>query len=173
MVSGIDVGRDEKGSCSWSSRLDVSFIFSLSFVVYPAANFGGAYCIFLGGESSLLMEWVGEEKRQAGQRWRCAGCWTGIEPNPMVARERDDRWWAKERGSDSKRRRERDRLVLVIGVDGRKKYNTGARVERDGERGRGGGRWDGQWHVGHSHLWAMTCIEWDGKRGRAVEHHKA
>jgi hypothetical protein len=34
---------------------------------------------------------------------------------------------------DGKRRRERDRLVLVIGVDGREKYNTGAR-----ERERGG-----------------------------------
>lgn len=49
----------------------------------------------------------------------------------------------KERGSDGKRRRERDGLVLVIGVDGRKKYNTGARERKRDRGGYGQDAWPG------------------------------
>lgn len=62
---------------------------------------------------------VGRRGEEKGQRWEVQD---GVVVDAGQERETTGTR-TKERGSDGERRRERHRLVLVIGVDGRKKYN--------------------------------------------------
>jgi hypothetical protein len=63
-----------------------------------------------------------------GAQWRCRKEEVGGDGSMLDSnwskRERETTGARKGRGSDGKGRRERDRLVLVFGVDGRRKYNT-------------------------------------------------
>jgi hypothetical protein len=66
--------------------------------------------------------WSGTERRRKGPEMGGAG-WSRRRCWPRERNDRDKDEGETERGSDGERRRERHRLVLVIGVDGRKKYN--------------------------------------------------
>ena len=90
------------------------------------------WIIFWEGKAACWMS--GTERRKGPARERRGGrrCWTGMKPKPnggKTERERETTEGGRGKGEggrreevmDGKRRRERDRLVLVIGVDGRKK----------------------------------------------------
>lgn len=55
--------------------------------------------MYIFGRGKQLADGVGRRGEKAGRQARDGGaheagariCWTGVEPNPMVARERDDR----------------------------------------------------------------------------------
>lgn len=96
------------------------------------------WIIFWEGKAACWMSGT-ERRKRAGQRWEVQD--EGEERrSSMLDWNRSQTQWGQEREReggrreevmDGKRSRERDRLVLVIGVDGREKYNTGAR-EREG-----------------------------------------